>query len=63
MSPTDKEKLINNKAIISKEIEEHYYYDNGRMVMTEAYHLSRGYCCGNQCRHCPYEHKNVLKKS
>src|SRR3972149_7235095 len=23
-------------------------------VLTEHYLLSRGYCCGNGCRHCPY---------
>lgn len=39
--------------------DELYYYENGLMVMTEAYHLQRGYCCGNRCRHCPYEHENV----
>ncbi|HYI78124.1 MAG TPA: DUF5522 domain-containing protein [Chryseolinea sp.] len=27
------------------------------MVFTEAYHLKRGYCCKNRCRHCPYEFK------
>ena len=25
-----------------------FYWEDGRMVMTE------GYCCGNNCRHCPY---------
>ncbi|MCG9881787.1 MAG: DUF5522 domain-containing protein [Bacteroidia bacterium] len=25
------------------------------MVFTEAFHLQRGYCCGNGCRHCPYK--------
>lgn len=29
------------------------------MVLTEAYHLERGYCCGNGCKHCPYEYDNV----
>lgn len=33
----------------------HYYFENGFMVFTEAYHLQRGYCCGNGCRHCPYK--------
>ena len=32
-----------------------YYYENGYKVMTENYHLKRGYCCKNKCRHCPYE--------
>ena len=35
-----------------------YYNDNGLMVMTESYHLRRGYCCGNGCKHCPYKNKN-----
>ena len=32
-----------------------YYWENGYKVMTEKYHLGRGYCCKNNCRHCPYE--------
>ncbi len=32
-----------------------YYYDSlGRVVFTASYHLKRGFCCGNGCRHCPY---------
>jgi len=32
-----------------------YYLDEfGNTVFTAAYHLKRGNCCGNQCRHCPY---------
>lgn len=35
-----------------------YYYDeNGLMVLTERYLRSRGYCCENRCRHCPYKAK------
>jgi len=34
----------------------HYYFnENGLLVFTEYYHLSRGYCCGNKCLNCPYE--------
>lgn len=33
--------------------------EQGRVVFTEAWHLKRGYCCGNGCRHCPYGHRNV----
>jgi hypothetical protein len=36
--------------------------ENGFMVFTEAYHSARGRCCGNACRHCPFEHANVRKK-
>jgi hypothetical protein len=32
-----------------------YYFENGLMVLTAHYLLKRGYCCGNGCRHCPYE--------
>lgn len=39
-----------------------YYFENGLMVFTQQYHLKRGYCCGNDCRHCPYDHENVAKK-
>jgi hypothetical protein len=31
-----------------------FYWENGRMVLTEAFLRDRGYCCGNGCRHCPY---------
>ncbi|GAB5586084.1 hypothetical protein Unana1_00984 [Umbelopsis nana] len=33
----------------------------GYTVMTELSHLSRGFCCGNACRHCPYNKINVGK--
>jgi hypothetical protein len=37
-----------------------YYYDEqGNIVLTEAYHLNKGYCCGHGCRHCPYDYENV----
>lgn len=32
-----------------------YYFDNGLMVLTEHFLTKRGYCCGNGCRHCPYD--------
>ena len=40
-----------------------FYIENGLLVMTESFHLKRGYCCGSECRHCPYEHVNVVKKT
>lgn len=36
---------------------EDYYFENGLIVFTEAYHLKRGYCCKSGCRHCPYGFK------
>ena len=32
-----------------------FYLDNGLMVLTRRYLVNRGYCCGNGCRHCPYD--------
>ena len=34
---------------------EDYYLENGLLVMTAAYHIKRGSCCGNGCLWCPYE--------
>jgi hypothetical protein len=28
--------------------------DTGLFVLTAAFHVKRGTCCGNGCRHCPY---------
>lgn len=42
-----------NGGVKSKKLDPTYFYEeNGRKVMTEAFHLNRGYCCGNRCRHC-----------
>lgn len=32
-----------------------FYFDRGLVVFTANYHLRRGYCCGSNCRHCPYK--------
>ena len=29
------------------------------MVFTEKFHLDRGYCCGNGCKHCPFDYEKV----
>lgn len=34
----------------------------GFTVFTEIVHLARGKCCGNRCRHCPYEWENVREQ-
>jgi hypothetical protein len=39
--------------------EDFYYNEGGYIVLTEKYHLSKGFCCGNGCRHCPYSYQNV----
>lgn len=35
-----------------------YYFEGSKVVFTPEYHIDRGYCCGSQCRHCPYEPKH-----
>lgn len=32
----------------------HYYREGNMWVFTELYHILKGSCCGNGCRHCPY---------
>ncbi|MFM2337339.1 MAG: tRNA ((46)-N7)-methyltransferase TrmB [Bacteroidota bacterium] len=39
--------------------EDYYLTPDGLLVFTEKYHLNKGYCCGNGCRHCPYDFENV----
>lgn len=38
---------------------DYYINHQGLMVMTEKFHRDRGYCCGNGCRHCPYDFSAV----
>jgi hypothetical protein len=46
------------KDILTEE-KDYYYNENGLMVLTEAYHKERGYCCGNGCLHCPFNFEAV----
>lgn len=39
--------------------EDFYFNEQGLMVLTAKYHLNRGRCCGNGCKHCPYDFVNV----
>ena len=39
--------------------EDFYYNQEGLVVLTEKFHLRRGYCCGNGCKHCPYNYEHV----
>ena len=40
-----------------------FYYESGYRVFTESYHMRRGVCCGNGCRHCPFDpaHEKGIK--
>jgi hypothetical protein len=42
-----------------KEGVDYYLTEDGYVVLTEQYHLERGYCCGSGCRHCPFHYENV----
>ncbi len=35
---------------------DYYFNEDGLMVFTAAYHLKRGYCCKNKCKHCPWNY-------
>jgi hypothetical protein len=35
--------------------EDYYINENQNWVFTSEYHLKRGYCCENKCKHCPYQ--------
>ena len=55
------QKNIESAMASSKEMppeqEADYYIENGFYVFTRSYHLKRGSCCKNSCRHCPYGYK------
>ena len=51
--PTQKEMFIEGL---------HYYIENNNWVFTEFYHMLRGYCCQNGCRHCVYGFKIQQEK-
>ena len=39
-----------------KEGEDFYFNEQGLMVFTANYHLKRGVCCKNKCKHCPWNY-------
>jgi hypothetical protein len=47
----NEEKIKANRGL---EPEDYYFNEQGFMVFTKEYHLKRGYCCKNGCKHCPY---------
>lgn len=55
-NPTE---IIQKFHHINFEIVGDFYIDNGKYVFTEQYLKDRGYCCKNNCRHCPY---TIVKK-
>jgi Family of unknown function (DUF5522) len=45
------------------EKEDYYLSPEGFLVFTEKYHLKRGYCCQNNCKHCPWKKKSTTLNS
>ena len=39
--------------------EDFYYNEGGYMVLTEKFHLKKGFCCGNGCMHCPVSYTHL----
>jgi len=46
----------NNKM----EEEDFYLSPEGLLVFTSAFHIKRGHCCKNSCKHCPYDEDGNL---
>ena len=47
--------ILKNRENKIGDTEPDFYLDeHGNTVFTAAYHLKRGNCCQNGCRHCPY---------
>jgi len=38
-----------------------YYIEGGLFVFTEHFLRKRGYCCENDCRHCPYSDRRPTR--
>ena len=36
-----------------------YYNEQGFIVLTDKYHLEKGFCCGYGCLNCPYDYEQV----
>ena len=54
MKKIEKEKYDNKEFVENVD----YYFENGLMVLTAHFLKKRGYCCENNCRHCPYTNKS-----
>jgi hypothetical protein len=52
--PRRDEILGAHEAALSKGEAGYQDPDTGLFVLTAKFHLDRGTCCGNGCRHCPY---------
>ena len=41
---------------------DYYLNEQGYKVFTKEYHLKRGYCCKNGCKHCAYGYNKKTDK-
>jgi hypothetical protein len=52
---SNQNKTINNSEGGSQKLlPSDFYIENGIYVFTKEFHLRRGSCCGNGCRHCAF---------
>jgi len=51
--------VLGVRVKLNKDDKELYYLEQGKVVFTPEYHMARGYCCGNKCRHCPFTPKYI----
>lgn len=42
---------------------DYYMSKQGYRIMTDKYLTARGWCCGNGCKHCPYQPRAVKGNS
>jgi 2-iminoacetate synthase ThiH len=47
--------MVTKGALEEDNGQEDFYLEDGFVVFTRSYHLKRGYCCNQGCRHCPYK--------
>ncbi len=47
------------KELAVKKEREYYLDEKGNFVFTEHYLKKRSDCCGNGCRHCPFEPRHI----
>lgn len=60
--------MKNDNWIYKLDLEERFnkplfYFENELVVFTPIHHITRGTCCGNKCRHCPYEPLHIKGNS
>ena len=51
------------RDVIQKRVTEMYYDENGNLVFTGEYLKKRSECCGNGCKHCPFDPKHTKGNS